>query len=456
MKTIINKSNLLCALAVGLLGLPAPAKADTLTLNDGGVTKLEVVARAGGGANQIENLSPTSIPFNGSHVAVQSDSRGQATYYLGPDEFTITSSGTRMGSLDSRANVQPVIFFSVSVDTRYNIRGTFSVDDPGLSAKYAEFTTTLADLNTSANLFHNSQASRGVVDTSFVLGGAAGNRINELTGSATGILTAGHQYRLYYGSSIYADNSGDPASFVGDFKLEFQPVSNSSGNLILNGGFESPAAAPNSIQQVVPSSWSGGTEIALVNGQLGTLYPLAHGASQYALVGHQATLSQSFTITNAGNYSLAWFDSSEFNGLGHQAPYKVQILGVASDIIEHQTFDANASALNGWASRTMEFRLQPGSYTLRFVGLAEQFGEKPLIDDVSLRYDADSLISIRCSAVDICWAGHTNRNYQVQYSTLVNNNWIDLGSAVVGSGTNCFTDHLNVEGKRFYRVVRVP
>jgi len=223
----------------GLLGLTAPAKADTLTLNDGGVTKLEVVARDRNGNpgldNQIEDIFPTSLPFDGSHVATQGGSHSRAAYHLGLDAITISSSGTRAGSLDSRANVQPTIFFSVSVDTSYSISGAFSVDDAGLSGKYAELTVTLTDLNTSAVMFHSAQASRGVTDLSFVLGGSAGNRINQLTGSATGLLTAGHQYSLYYGSSIYADNSGDPASFVGSFGMQLVPEPSSIALFSMGG-----------------------------------------------------------------------------------------------------------------------------------------------------------------------------------------------------------------------------
>lgn len=193
-----------------------------ITLNGGGVTKLEVVARdpqVNGLVNQIEDLFPASLPFDGIHEAIQGDSHSQAQYHLTQDGFSILSSGARAGILDSRANVQPTIFFSVSVDTPYNISGALSVDDPGLTGKGVELTATLTDVGTLGVLYHSDQASFGVVDESFVLGGRAGNELNGLSGSAAGILLAGHQYSLYYGTSIYASDAGDPASFVGSFEM---------------------------------------------------------------------------------------------------------------------------------------------------------------------------------------------------------------------------------------------
>jgi hypothetical protein len=197
-----------------------------VTLNNGGVTKLEVVARDAAisfPANQIEDLFPASLPYDQSHVATIGSSNSQAEYHLSQTAFTIASVGSRAGSLDSRSNVQPNIFFSVSSNTPYSLTGMFNVNDPGNSGKYVGLEVMLSDVDTAAVLFHNNQESFGVVDQVFTLGGTSGNQNNLLTGSLVGTLTGGHRYKLYYGSSIYAANSGDLASATGAFQLSFVP-----------------------------------------------------------------------------------------------------------------------------------------------------------------------------------------------------------------------------------------
>jgi hypothetical protein len=114
-----------------------------------------------------------------------------------------------------------VIFFSVSIDTPYALTGTLLTVDP--SAKFVQLQVSLYDIDAAADIFHNLQESFGVVDEAFELGGSGGNLHNELSGSATGLLLAGHRYKLFYGTSIYAANTGGPASFTGVFELAFVP-----------------------------------------------------------------------------------------------------------------------------------------------------------------------------------------------------------------------------------------
>src|SRR5688572_23092102 len=77
--------NVRCFLVlVALSFLIQSTEAASITLNDGGTTKLEVSARdtALGLANQNEFLFPTSLPFDGSHVATRGTSHSQAQYHL--------------------------------------------------------------------------------------------------------------------------------------------------------------------------------------------------------------------------------------------------------------------------------------------------------------------------------------------------------------------------------------
>jgi hypothetical protein len=204
-------------IAVGMILSGSYGTRASLNLNDGGTTTLEVVARDTQVSfnNQIEDLFPPSLPFDGAPIATQGISQSQAQFHLAQAGFSISSSGRRSGALDSRANVQPNIFFSVSVATTYTITGSLSVDDPNQSGKYVGLAATLTDVDTQEVLYNSSQESFGTVDQLFQLGGSGGNVANDVSGSSTGVLLAGHRYKLYYGTSIYAANSGDTANFVG-------------------------------------------------------------------------------------------------------------------------------------------------------------------------------------------------------------------------------------------------
>jgi hypothetical protein len=76
--------------------------------------------------------------------------------------------------------------------------------------------------------------------------------------------------------------------------------------------------------------------------------------------------------------------------------------------------------------------------------------------DFSVRRGPTVSASVAC--LDVCWDSLTNRLYQVQYrSTLTTNQWADLGNPVTGNGgTNCITDTVRGELRRFYRVVETP
>jgi hypothetical protein len=67
-------------------------------------------------------------------------------------------------------------------------------------------------------------------------------------------------------------------------------------------------------------------------------------------------------------------------------------------------------------------------------------------------------LTIQVGDVDVCWNSRTNLMYQVQYrSELTTNVWMDLGAPIAGNGTtNCITDSVRGQARRFYRVVTVP
>jgi hypothetical protein len=67
-------------------------------------------------------------------------------------------------------------------------------------------------------------------------------------------------------------------------------------------------------------------------------------------------------------------------------------------------------------------------------------------------------VSASVACIDVCWDSLNNRLCQVQYRcSLTTNQWANLGSPVAGNGgTNCITDTVRGEPRRFYRVVETP
>jgi hypothetical protein len=238
-------------------------------------------------------------------------------------------------------------------------------------------------------------------------------------------------------------------------------------NLILNGSFESPVIPANSFQTATPTAWSwSGTPAGIHSGNSGSpsVWPLPQDGQQFADVGNQSLfpLSQAFTITSEGQYALSWYDSAGHSGGLTTSPYSMTVLTGAVQTVTTTNFNAYHDTFGAWVGRSLQLTLNPGTYTLRFRAEGVFQGLDSLIDNVSLERlpdnaENDLLAAIHVSAVDICWSGRTNQAYQVQYRTnLSDTNWFNLGSQVLGTGTNSVTDGINGMEKRFYRVTRVP
>jgi hypothetical protein len=163
-------------------------------------------------------------------------------------------------------------------------------------------------------------------------------------------------------------------------------------NLILNGSFESPSIAANSILQTTPVSWLGGNQPIIINGDYSPGIPLPQDGQQYADLGHfpslsqAAFLSQAFTVSSPGSYVLNWYDSTEFNGPGNSSPYSVTVSDGAANVVTAANLDANATGLRVWKNRALTLTLPADAYTLRFEGHVAASGEGSLIDNVSLLF----------------------------------------------------------------------
>jgi hypothetical protein len=181
-------------------------------------------------------------------------------------------------------------------------------------------------------------------------------------------------------------------------------------NLILNGGFESPAIASNSRQATVPTSWTGGPFTVIVNGNGSVAeLPFPQEGQQYVGVATSETLSQQFTAMIAGEYQLKWFDSAAREPGVISVPYTVDVLSDTSQVIA--SADHNAVHPQDWVKRSLLMNLAPGGYTLRFraTGAGGPGGVSPLFDDVSLAVPEPCTGSILSAIGLVVFARRQNR-----------------------------------------------
>jgi hypothetical protein len=96
----------------------------------------------------------------------------------------------------------------------------------------------------------------------------------------------------------------------------------------------------------------------------------------------------------------------------------------------------------------------PGIAMIRFT---DSSGDGMEVDNITFNSPIDRMaVTIRLSQVEVCWNSLSNKTYQVQYrSDLVTNGWVNLGTAVPGTGSRqCAQDSISMgQPQRFYRVV---
>ena len=115
------------------------------------------------------------------------------------------------------------MLFTVDANTTYSLSGKFDVTDVTSSSPGSvHFVGYLFDATTSTYLFLSEQSSRETANESYVLGGIGGDWSNDLAGSLTGNLIAGHIYKWHSLASIIAYTvTGDGgASAEGDITLK--------------------------------------------------------------------------------------------------------------------------------------------------------------------------------------------------------------------------------------------
>ncbi|MCW5559730.1 MAG: PEP-CTERM sorting domain-containing protein [Verrucomicrobiae bacterium] len=162
-----------------------------------------------------------------------------------------------------------------------------------------------------------------------------------------------------------------------------------AATLLLNGSFESPVVPTDSVSYTVPTDWSGNSSVALINGNYGSpVLPQPEDGDQYLVIGNNGIAAeawQSFTAATTDTYTLNWYDSSGYEGiLGQASPYTVSIRDSVGGIVISQNFDAIALSQQTWVSKSLEFDLVGGDYTVVFSSLVSPGGYASLIDNVTL------------------------------------------------------------------------
>ncbi len=211
------------AIAALLIGAVAasPASAATILNPPNHIATLLEVTAYQSVANTTNALQPLGLPFADSHTAIHGDETSSASYDLTASHFTINfnhignSVRFRFGGQTHQDGVTTFssVRFSVDVDTPYTIVGNYAAN--GQRRKYFSVSlTTASSLTPVYESIQDTQAGQSAAEN-FVVGGAAGDSFNSLTGSATGMLNAGERYTFWLFSSLSNEVIAPPVTATG-------------------------------------------------------------------------------------------------------------------------------------------------------------------------------------------------------------------------------------------------
>ncbi len=225
---------LLVALSV-CLGLHAAAVAQ-ISVTD---WTLSVSAGEAGGSDEVTHSSP-AIPFGSGQNAIDGESTSSALYLFDVMSnkealFEMAFDHARSGEVDSFAQAAGEITFTVGHNLTYEIDGLYQLAGEGNIELYVE----LIDNTDLFSPFLNLQNSSATLNQLFVVGGQDGDNSNDLSGSPTGLLAAGHEYTLVWFYDINNGGGGkgssDPATALGELTLTLTPEPGTLA-LLLAGG----------------------------------------------------------------------------------------------------------------------------------------------------------------------------------------------------------------------------
>lgn len=199
----------------------AVCRAGLVTVSQGELRTLASVGSAGP-SDQTPVRFPMDVTLAKSY-GVPPDVSSYAVRYTFEDRgansarFTMACDQVRAGLKRSRAQIDQTedFIFSVSKDVPYELRGFYDVHGPQL----IDFIVNLFDITPghSKALFWNRQKSFDAPDHRYELGQRDGNSYNELGGTMTGQLLAGHTYKLYMIFNIHATDRDDTGAWASGF-----------------------------------------------------------------------------------------------------------------------------------------------------------------------------------------------------------------------------------------------
>ena len=232
----------------------------------------------------------------------------------------------------------------------------------------------------------------------------------------------------------------------------YRRIAPNADNLIINGGFETPAVLAGNVYvptdglpgwQTVGASF----EVWLDGGQA------VEGMQHLEILAQNplATVSQTVATIPGEDYSISF----------HHSP-RPSVDSTLSLSITGQPlvlFEENGASLAAfqWQRFRTNFTAASSSTTISFTDHAATAAGTH-IDNVTLTR-LPLLATIRVSEIETCWESAPTKTYQLQFrSALTTNLWSDLGGPVQGNGaTICIKDPVPAgEPQRVYRVKVVP
>lgn len=266
----------------------------------------------------------------------------------------------------------------------------------------------------------------------------------------------------------------DPAK--SKFYQVLEMVPGNAGNLVLNPGFEIPAAnaigAANWNIAVLPNP---GANMWVTNqygsinphGPTNLLYIESYTAATGPVAAPNTDVRSDFIPVTAGTtYTLSFYAANPVQIGGANPQYDIFFYNAANNSVGGPIFTSFASVGSAWTQVTTTVT-PPAGATQLTIGWIQAAGAGngedwvTLIDDVSLSSGAASngmtntLPATVSPAVGITWLSGVGKKYTVQSSPSVNSNavWSPLGADVTGTGTNTVSDLLT-SSNRFYRVLQ--
>jgi hypothetical protein len=159
--------------------------------------------------------------------------------------------------------------------------------------------------------------------------------------------------------------------------------------LAINGSFESPVIANNSVQAAICPPWQStaaiDSPIFLFRGSVGPIWPLAHSGSQFADIGNNDTfVSHSFNVPHNALVTVTWYENAAITA--NSSPYSVFLR--SRDVIEGWQLVASpildAANAGVWQAQSLTGVLPEGPATLSFAARGFVGGFDTLIDSVTL------------------------------------------------------------------------